>query len=68
MSLISENEDQPRGDAAGTGSDDAVRTDPGHHHGEGAVRETLEDRCQVPQGARQLDERAAAQGQRRGRG
>lgn len=66
--IIPESQDKPGGDVTGTGGDDPVWSDSGHHHSEGTVRKTVEDGGDLPQGARQLDERTAAEGQCRGRG
>lgn len=65
--IIPESQNKQRGDVTRTGSDDPVWSDSGHHHGKGTVRKTVENSGHLPQGARQLDERTATQGQRRGR-
>ena len=59
-----ENRNQPRGSHAGHWRSDAVHSDPGDGGGEGALREAVAGRSQVPPILRQVDERAAAGGER----
>lgn len=49
--IIPESQDKPGGDVTGTGGDDPVWSDSGHHHSEGTVRKTVEDGGDLPQGA-----------------